>query len=88
MYKARVPAGGLLDMNVTRIFPHRHRVKAHNLVCLSKIEKENGCARAVFIAIDYPIGVNMTEAQVTAQLDASVMAPKQLEVCVGARVAA
>lgn len=39
-------------------------------------------------AIDYPIGVNMTEEQVTTQLDAPVMAPKKLEVCVGARVAA
>lgn len=42
----------------------------------------------VYTAIGYPIGVNMTEAQVTTHLDASVMASKRLEVCVGARVAA
>lgn len=39
-------------------------------------------------AIEYPIGVNMTEEQVTVMLDASIMAPKKLKVCVVARVAA
>lgn len=42
----------------------------------------------MYQSIDYPIDVNMTEEQVTVQLDASVMAPKKLEVCFGARVAA
>lgn len=88
VYQARVEAGVVMDMGVTRIFPHRHRVKAHNADCLASMEKLNGCARVVYTAIDYPIGVSMTEDQVTAQLDASVLAPKKLEVCVGARVAA
>ncbi|KAK1859246.1 hypothetical protein I4F81_001843 [Pyropia yezoensis] len=88
VYKARAEAGDVLDMGVTRIFPHRHRVRAHNLDSLSKLEKTNRCTRAVYQAIDYPIGVNMTVEQVTVQLDASIMAPKKLEVCVGARVAA
>lgn len=88
MYKARVEAGVVIDMDVTRIFPHRRRVKEHNLDCLWTMEKMNGCERVVYTAIDYPIGVDMAEAHVTAHLDASVMAPKQLEICVGARVAA
>lgn len=88
VYKTRVEAGVVMYMEVTRIFPHRHRVRAHNLECLTTMEKVNGCARVVYMAIDYPIGVSMTEQHVTAQLDASVMAPKKLEVCVGARVAA
>lgn len=88
VYQARVAAGGLFNMGVTRIFPHRERVKAHNLVCLAEMERTTGCARLVYNAIDYPIGVKLTEQQVTTQLDAAVMAPKKLEVCVGARVAA
>lgn len=87
-YKARKETGVMTDIRVTRIFPHRHRVKAHNLECLSAMEKANGCARVVYDAADYPIGVNMTEEQVRKQLDAAIMAPKKLEVCVGARVAA
>lgn len=40
-YKARVEGGGL-DMGVTHVFPHRHRVMAHNSVCLSALERANG----------------------------------------------
>jgi len=40
------------------------------------------------MASDYPIGFNMTKEQVTTQLDAALMAPEKLELCVGARVAA
>lgn len=87
-YEARMEAGGQLDRNVTRIFPHRDRVKAHNLACLAEMERESGRARVVYNAVDYPIGVSLTEQQVTTQLDAALMAPKKLEVCVGARVAA
>lgn len=87
-YEARVRNGGVKDMKITRIFPHRRSVQAHNLACLSTMERENGCARVSYLAIEYPIGVNMSEEQVTTQLNASIMAPKKLEVCVGARVAA
>lgn len=87
-YKARAEAGVALDMGLMRIFPHCQRVKAHNVDGLSTLEKMNRSTRVVFDAIDYPIGVKMTEKQVTTQLDASVMAPKKLEVCIGARVAA
>lgn len=87
-YKARVDVGGLLDMSLTRIFPHRNRIKALNLVFLLKQEKDSGCALVVYSVIDYPIGVKITEKQVTTQLDAAVMAPKKLEVCLGSRVAA
>ncbi|KAK1867019.1 hypothetical protein I4F81_009530 [Pyropia yezoensis] len=87
-YKSRAEAGVVLDMGVTFIFPHCQRVQAHNLDCLSTLEKMNGSTRVVYDAIDYPIGVKMTEEQVTTQLDASVMAPKKLEVFIGARVAA
>lgn len=87
-YQARVADGGMQDMGVTRIFPHRRSVQAHNLDCLSSMEEKNACARVVYSVIDYPIGVDMTEQQVTKQLDATIMAPKRLEACVGARVAA
>jgi len=88
VYHSRLAAGGLTDLDVTHIFPHRHRVNAHNHVCLTTMELVNGCAREVFMASDYPIGVNMTKEQVTTQLDAALMAPEKLELCVGARVAA
>lgn len=87
-YEARMEAGGQLDRNVTRIFPHGDRVKAHNLACLAEMENESERARVVYNAIDYLICVSPTEQQVTKQLDAALMAPKMLEVCVGARVAA
>lgn len=86
--KERVADDFVRDMGVTRIFPRRRSVQAHNLDCLASMEKQNGCARVVYAAMDYPIGVRMTEEQVTKQLNASIMAPKQLEVCVGARLAA
>lgn len=43
VYKARAKAGDVLDMGVTQIFSHRHRVRAHSLDCLSKLEKMNEC---------------------------------------------
>lgn len=85
-YKAQ-PVACAPKMSLTRIFPHRRSVNAHNLACLSTMERENGCARGTYEAMDYPIDVSMTEQQVTTQLEASVMAPKKLEICVGARVA-
>lgn len=70
-------------MEVTHMFAHRRSVQAHDLACLSTMERGNGCARVSYLAIDYPIGVNMSEKQVTTQLNAFIMAPKKLEVCVG-----
>jgi len=87
-YHSRLAAGGLTDLDVTHIFPRRHRVNAHNRECLDAMELLNGCVRKVFDAADYPISAYMTEEQVTTQLDAALMAPKKLELCVGARVAA
>jgi len=43
--------------------------------------------RSVYHATDYPIGVSMTNQNVTNQLDQALMAPAALELCVGARVA-
>lgn len=87
VYKSRVSAGGLTDLEVTHIFPHRERVKIHNRQCLSTMETINGCQRQVYTAIDYPINAQLTKEEVTRQLDTALMAPKVLEVCVGARVA-
>jgi len=87
VYKSRVSAGGLTDLEVTHIFPHRERVRIHNRQCLSTMETINGCQRLVYTAIDYPIKVQLTKEEVTRQLDTALMAPEVLEVCVGARVA-
>lgn len=85
---ARVADDLIKQMAVTRIYSHRRSFQVHNLDCLASLEKQNRCARVVYAAMDYPIGVQITEKQVTKQLNASIMAPKQPEVCVGARVAA
>jgi len=86
-YRAQVTTGGLTNLEVTHIFPHRERVKMHNGQCLSSMEAINGCKREVYTSIDYPIKTNMTKDEVTRQLDQSLMAPEVLEVCIGARVA-
>ena len=86
-YRAQVTAGGLTNLKVTHIFPHRERVKTHNGQCLSSMEAINGCKREVYTSIDYPMNVNMTRKEVTRQLDQSLIAPEVLEVCIGARVA-
>jgi len=87
VYNSRVSAGGLTDLEVTHIFPHRERVKTHNRQCLSTMEMVNGCKREVYTAIVYPIKAQLTKEEVTRQLDTALMAPEVLEVCVGARVA-
>jgi len=87
VYNSRVSAGGLTDLEVTHIFPHRERVKTHNRQCLSTMEMINGCKREMYTAIDYPIKAQLTKEEVTRQLNTALMAPEVLEVCVGARVA-
>jgi len=87
VYNARVSAGGMTDLDVTHIFPHRERVKIHNRQCLSTTEAISGSKRLVFTAIDYPINTQLTKEEVSRQLDQALMAPEVLELCVGARVA-
>jgi len=88
VYEAATATGGLTDLEVTHIFPHRNKVATHNHQCLTTMEAINGCVREVYESIDYPIRVSLTKEQVTAQLDSALMAPEKLELCVGARVAA
>jgi len=87
VYNDRVSTGGLTDLDITHIFPHRKRVGTHNQQCLSMMEMVSGSTRRVYTAYDYPIGVAMTNTAVTKQLDQALMAPAVLELCIGARVA-
>jgi len=87
VYNDRVATGGLTDLDITHIFPHRKRVGTHNQQCLSMMEMVSGSTRRVYTAYDYPIGVTMTKTAVTKQLDQALMSPAVLELCIGARVA-
>jgi len=87
VYTSRVKSGQLTDLDVTHIFPHRAKVALHNNQCLTTMELLRGTTRSVYRATDYPIGVSMTNKNVTKQLDQALMAPAVLELCVGARVA-
>jgi len=87
VYSSRVTSGRMTDLDVTHIFPHRVKVALHNNQCLTTMELLHGTTRSVYHATDYPIGVSMTNKNVTKQLDQALMAPAVLELCVGARVA-
>jgi len=88
VFGARVTAGGVTDLELTRIFPHRDRVMLHNKQCLSTMEAIHGYKRLVYTSMDYPISSDLTKEEVTHQLNQALMAPETLEVCIGARVAA
>ena len=87
VYQTRVSTGGMTDLDVTHIFPHRERVKIHNRQCLQMTKSINGCQQVVFKAIDYPINSQLTKEEVTRRLEQALMAPEDLELCIGARVA-
>jgi len=87
-YAAEVEGGGVVDLDTTHIFPLRKSVLRHNNDCLLTMEVIQRTKRMRYEANDYPIGVNLSPAEVRKQLNAALRAPAFLDVCVGARVAA
>lgn len=85
-YEAFSPSGGL-GHDVTHIFPRTQEVLKHNARCLQQLEAATRSKRVSYDAVDRAIGVDMTDLALQAVLDKSLLAPKVLHVCVGARVA-
>ena len=85
-FQEAVKAAGFVG-DVTHILPRTKDVAEHNEVCLSALEATTGVVRMVYTAVDKAVDVNLDDLVLQRMLDKSLMAPRSLPLCVGARVA-
>lgn len=86
-YKIAAARPGGLSSDVTHIFPRTEEVRRHNAKCLSQAEAAKGSTRVKFEAVDRALCGDLSDLELHAALDKALLAPKVLELCVGARVA-
>jgi len=85
-YEDAVKAGNI-DLHVTHILPRNKDVIKRNSECLSALEAPTGNKSTEYTAVDEAIDADIDNLVLEHMLDKAFMAPRRLQLCVGARVA-